>query len=383
MSDSLSILYVSHLHPPAGRPLESLGGIQTVSMNLMGTFEQHPGLEVIPWVNRTPWRGIEWSTARFLWKSFQGLPRMISHSQPDVVLFTSMVTASLSPWLKYRGVRTPLISISHGHDVTLDIRPYQRYLPRVFANLDGVISVSRATQQETLKRGLNPEKSFVVHNGIDPGYESHLPDYDQAMQKLPVAPNKPMLLTVGRLVKRKGHAWFLSEVLPSVKTPLQYVIIGEGPEEEEIHKLSDKINAEGHHRVIMMGRQDQDVLHAAYRVADLFVMPNIPVQGDMEGFGVVLLEANLASTPAIVSDLEGMKDVIEPGINGFRIEAGNHQAFAGKIDEFIEPGKKASLSVLAEQSAQYVREHFFWNKIVEHYVDVIQITRKRTQSDSI
>jgi phosphatidylinositol alpha-1,6-mannosyltransferase len=299
---------------------------------------------------------------------------MVRTEKPDAILFTSVVTASLAPWLKFRGITTPLITLSHGHDVTLDVKPYQRWLPRVFSALDHVISVSRATQQETLKRGLDPDKSTVIHNGIDLATESLLPESEIAFRQLPVSPDIPVLLTVGRLVKRKGHAWFISKVLPLVKTPIQYVVIGEGPEAEVIRQAVEPIHKQGVHQVILMGRQEQSVLHAAYRVADLFIMPNIPIPGDMEGFGVVLLEANLASTPAIVSDLEGMKDVIKQGENGFRIEPENHEAFARKIDEIISDGKNDMLGTLAERSRQYVHEHFIWNKIVEQYVQVIDDT---------
>jgi phosphatidylinositol alpha-1,6-mannosyltransferase len=305
---------------------------------------------------------------------------MIRTEKPDAILFTSMVTASLAPWLKFRGITTPLLTLSHGHDVTLNVKPYQRWLPRVFSALDHVISVSQATQQETLKRGLHPEKSTVIHNGIDLATESALPEPEVAIRQLPLSPNVPVLLTVGRLVKRKGHAWFISKVLPLVKTPIQYVVIGEGPESEVIQQAVEPIHKQGIHQVILMGRQEQSVLNAAYRVADLFIMPNIQIPGDMEGFGVVLLEANLASTPAIVSDLEGMKDVIQPGENGFRIEPENHEAFARKIDELIHRDKIVELNSLAERSRQYVHEHFIWNKIVEQYVQVIDRTTRDVES---
>jgi phosphatidyl-myo-inositol dimannoside synthase len=65
------------------------------------------------------------------------------------------------------------------------------------------------------------------------------------------------------------------------------------------------------------------MLNTCYAAADLFVMPNIPVEGDMEGFGIVLLEANRAGVPAVASDLEGIRDVIEPGENGYRVPHGN------------------------------------------------------------
>ena len=74
------------------------------------------------------------------------------------------------------------------------------------------------------------------------------------------------------------------------------------------------------------------MLKNAYSASDIFIMPNIPIPGDMEGFGIVLLEANLAGTPAVAADLEGIKDVIENGKNGYKIEVRDSKSFSNKID---------------------------------------------------
>src|SRR5690606_10325261 len=101
--------------------------------------------------------------------------------------------------------------------------------------------------------------------------------------------------------------------------------------------------------IYLLGRQPDDILQLAYCAADLFIMPNIVVPGDMEGFGVVMLEANLMNTPVIASDLEGIIDVIEPGKNGYRIEVGNHTLFAKEIDRVL----LNELDVLSESCREY------------------------------
>src|SRR5690625_7613993 len=85
----------------------------------------------------------------------------------------------------------------------------------------------------------------------------------------------------------------------------------------------------------MLGRLSEVDLSRLYRGADLFVMPNIPVEGDMEGFGVVMLEAGLSGLPVVASSLEGILDVVEEGNNGHLIESGNGWEAAEASDRHL------------------------------------------------
>src|SRR5699024_899721 len=163
--------------------------------------------------------------------------------RPDVILFSSMVTASLAPFLKCR-LNVPLITINHGRDVTLNNPVYQWYLPSVFNALNGVISVSKATQKESIKRGIPAEKSAAVANGIDtksfsfPG-KGQSRSFIKNKFNIPLSSHK-MLLTVGRFVERKGHRWFIENVLPLVGEKVAYVTIGDGPELKNAKKAAEK-----------------------------------------------------------------------------------------------------------------------------------------------
>ncbi|CAN0514933.1 unnamed protein product, partial [Scytosiphon promiscuus] len=120
-------------------------------------------------------------------------------------------------------------------------------------------------------------------------------------------------------------------------------------------------------KVILAGKQPDSILKQAYSAADIFVMPNIPVSGDMEGFGIVLLEANLAATPAVASDLEGIKDVVVDGENGFKIPIYEPQKFANTVDELL----MNDLSSFGKNSRSYVKENFTWNKVAERYISYL------------
>ncbi|MDX1672876.1 MAG: glycosyltransferase family 4 protein, partial [Balneolaceae bacterium] len=114
---------------------------------------------------------------------------------------------------------------------------------------------------------------------------------------------------------------------------------------------------------------------------DLFIMPNIPVKGDMEGFGIVLLEANMARTPAIASDLEGIRDVIEQGKNGYRVPPENPDRFSEKVNQVLENG----FSRFSDSARSYVQERFNWERVSEQYLDYLQnvIKDQRTYNPKI
>lgn len=347
-----------------------MGGMQRVSMQLSDQLGRSDDVELLSLTQETGWKNIGLKTTFFLIRLVVTLPGLIRREKPDIILFSSLVTGSLSYFLRSR-IKIPMVSISHGHDVTLALGIYQWLLRRVFGSLDGVISVSSATQQECISRGLKHEKSQVLPNGFDMRDLKNPYSKKEARRLLEEkiglkADARPLLLTVGRLIKRKGHSWFIRQVMPKTQSNARYLVIGDGAEKEPIQdarELSPQKDA-----IILTGRQPDEILRIAYAAADLFIMPNIKVPGDMEGFGVVLLEANLRKTPAIASDIEGIRDVISQGDNGYRIAAGDAKAFASKIDHVLDK----ELETLSEQSRLYVKEQFSWEKVARKYISYLK-----------
>ena len=112
-----------------------------------------------------------------------------------------------------------------------------------------------------------------------------------------------VICAVGRQVERKGHAWFVREVMPKLAAGARLWLAGDGPEAAAIAAAAGQAGVED--RVLRLGAIPEPQLHALYRGADLMVMPNVPVAGDIEGFGLVLLEANLNGLPVVCADIEG------------------------------------------------------------------------------
>lgn len=346
--------------------LKNIGGMQRVSLQLTSELAANAGVELEEITMETGWKFIGFKTFFFLLRLYLFLPAKVKRLQPDIILFSSMVTGTLGFFLRHR-IRIPMVSISHGHDVTLSVGIYQWLIRKVFACLDGVISVSQATRDECVKRGLKEHKAQVLPNGFDLRDLPEVVDKPDARRQLEQAlgiktGQRKILLTVGRLIKRKGHEWFIREILPQINSDILYVIIGDGGESAAVRRAIQETGQS--EKIYFNGRQEDDVLKIAYAAADLFIMPNIRIPGDMEGFGVVLLEANIRCTPAIASDIEGIRDVIEQGVNGYRIPEDDAGAFAATIDRVLTQ----ELEALSGRSREYVKNRFSWEAVSKAYI---------------
>ena len=349
--------------------------MQRVATELFTALCENDSVAIRSAVLRSSWRWTHFKTAPFMAAAWRKIYRLARSGEIDAVLFSSMVTATLAlplrRHLRRHGVAAA--AIAHGRDVTLDAAPYQRLVPHIFSALDAVLPVSRATGDACIQRGLPQNKLHVVPNGVAVhrfADGSRLVARNELLERFPgrAVPDEGMLLcSVGRQVKRKGFEWFISEVMPLLPADVHYWLAGEGPETDKIvaavraNRLDD--------RVRLLGRVTDRDLELLYAGADLFVMPNIPVAGDMEGFGVVMLEAGLSGLPTIGARLEGISDVIEEGQNGHLVPSGDVWSFSEAIMQYHRD--EARLAEAGARAAAHVRGRFSWAAVAAQYVRVL------------
>ena len=380
----MRLIFVSHSLPPADNPSSNIGGMQRVAQDLFDALRQRDDIELIPIVLRSSWAETHRRVVPFLFRVYRSVGRIARHDGADAVLFSSMVTASLSVPLRKKlnraGIRSA--SIVHGLDVTTPAAAYQWFVPRVFGALDTVFPISRATRDACIERGLNPEKARVVPNGISMARfandgptgrdRSTLAQIAAAagVDTASLQSERSLLLaSVGRHVKRKGFVWFIDNVLPTLPEHVSYWLAGEGPEDEEIRSVISRHGLQD--RIHLLGRVSDELLAALYRGADLFVMPNIRVPGDMEGFGVVLLEAALNGMPAVAAGIEGILDVVADGQNGVLVESGNAAAFREAIAAF--DSDRARLTDLSRSAREYTSRNFAWASVADRYIESLRV----------
>ena len=379
----MRLLYVSHSLPPEGRPMENVGGMQRVASDLHESLSRHPGLELKSLVLRSAWSERGYRTPIFLARALREMRRVIRGQEVDAILFSSMVTATLSVPLRNLLRRSGVVSaaIVNGLDATTSVWPYPLLVRQAFTSLDLVMPISRATGAACVSRGLHPGKSKVISLGIRLDRFTHWPDRATARSSIVPGGGKPRLVlcSVGRLVPRKGVAWFVANVMPLLPDDVLYLVAGDGPDMKRIKSLIDQYRLGG--SVKLLGGITDVELADLYHGSDLFIMPNIPVANDMEGFGLVMVEAGLCGLPVVASDIEGISDVITEGINGHLVASGDADQFRDAIMRYYSD--TSALRTMSESAKAHTVSQFGWSGVTERYVKAIEELRHRRSSQAI
>jgi phosphatidylinositol alpha-1,6-mannosyltransferase len=288
----------------------------------------------------------------------------------DAVLLGDGVLGILAYKLKFLHPRKPIFCVVHGLDLTFKSSLYQKLWVNKFLknSIDKFIAVGNETLKVAKEKGIPENKIVFIPNGIDP--EKFYAKYER--QKLSEIlkeniENKKIILTSGRLAKRKGVAWFIENVLPNLPENIFYVIAGDGPDKESIQKAIRKIQLP--EKIKLLGKVSDETRNILFNTADLFVQPNIKVDGDMEGFGLSVIEAASCQKVVLASNIEGLKDAIIDGQNGFLVESGNAAAWKEKINDLL--AKDAFRQEFGEKARQYVIDNFRWEIIAKRYLEEI------------
>ena len=359
--------------------MDNVGGMQRVAIDLHDSLVPHRGAEVRPLVLRSPWNQRHWRTPMFMATAIREIRRMAERKEIDAVLFSSMVTGALAVPLKKHLAKHGVITaaIVNGLDATTPTWPYPHFVRKVFDSLDLVLPISHATAAACQARGLRHDKCAVVLLGIKLDRFAAATDRNESRARLLKLAGEggdaPRLIlsSVGRFVPRKGVVWFIGNVMPMLPDDVQFFVAGDGPDRSRIDQaISALANPQ---RVKLLGAISDADLEVLYHGSDLFVMPNVPVPGDMEGFGLVMLEAGLCGLPVIASRLEGIADVITEGENGHLAESGNAEQFRNAIMRYYDdPDALAHASVSARL---HTAARFGWAGVTDRYIDVIESFR--------
>lgn len=247
----------------------------------------------------------------------------------------------------------------NGLDIVYSHFGYQKIIPFFLKKADRVFAISQYTMEQCELRGISKEKLTVIPIGINFDNLQNSPESikSKCLSKFNV-PRKgvKVLLTVGRLVKRKGHSWFIAHVFKKLPEHYIYLIAGIGQEQDRIAELIRELNLT--HRVHLLGHVSDQEKNYLYQISDFFVMPNISVVGDQEGFGIVLLEAGSYGLPVIASNMEGIRDAVLDGKTGRLIQEKDAWGF---IDAIINSDIDTS------SLAQTVLANFNYTSIMRAY----------------
>jgi phosphatidyl-myo-inositol dimannoside synthase len=214
--------------------------------------------------------------------------------------------------------RKPLLCFVHGEDIEVarTSRELSWLVQKVLARSTLLVCNSRNTQELLIKHwNVGREKIAVIHPGVDEE-KFTIAGEDREFRLRRYWNDRFVCLTVGRLQKRKGHDKMI-EAIPSILKDIPdflYVIVGNGENYESLIKLRDSLGV-GDHVQFLMEIDDKELINC-YQQCDLFVLPNRADGNDIEGFGMVLAEAQACGKPVIAGDSGGTREAFLPETTG-------------------------------------------------------------------
>jgi glycosyltransferase involved in cell wall biosynthesis len=281
--------------------------------------------------------------------------------RPDLIHLCDATLLPLGYLLKLL-FRKPITVTVHGLDLVYQNKIYQTILQNLLPQADAIIVGSSPAKSLLKPFSIDESKILVIPHGIS---TSHL-NLPLLKENSPSLQGKIVLLTVGNLVLRKGHVWFLRKVFRKLSSKFVYFIVGDGIEKEEIIHTVERLHLLS--RVFVLGRISNSKLAHLYQISHIYVCPNQSVEGDFEGFGIAAGEAASLGLPVIASKVDGIPQVIRNNQNGILVEP-EPETFIQAINKLKDPLLRKKLS---QKARIYTQTHYNWQKTTQKYANVFQ-----------
>lgn len=257
--------------------------------------------------------------------------------RPDVIVCGELLPAGLVGRALSLISGVPYVVYIHGEEVNVfkNLRGEKAVAFGVLRAARAVIATAKPAYEEASKQGALPERLHLLTPAVDGYFFTAKPCPERARSRYGLE-GKKVLLTVGRLVERKGHEMAI-RALPLLRRDfpnLAYLIVGTGPMEEKLKRIAREEGVS--ESVVFAGRVSRDDLVDCYAACDLFVMPHRELpDGDTEGAGIVFLEAAALARPAIAGVTGGSGDSVIDGETGFRMDGAKPEAIAQCLSRLL------------------------------------------------
>jgi phosphatidylinositol alpha-1,6-mannosyltransferase len=266
------------------------------------------------------------------------------HGASTVWFGAAAPLALLGPWLRRHGGIRRVVASTHGHEVGWSMLPVARQaLRRIGRDADVVTVVSRYTRGR-----------FAAAFGPDAALEPLPPGVDaEAFRPDPVARaalrrryglgDAPVVACVSRLVARKGQDQ-LVRALPRLRERVpgtRLLIVGDGPDAARLHRLAAAQGVAEH--VVLTGAVPAAELPAHHATGDVFALPCRTRGGglDVEGLGIVLLEASASGLPVVAGDSGGAPETVREGVTGHVVGGRDLDALIGALAGLLADPSRA------------------------------------------
>jgi phosphatidylinositol alpha-1,6-mannosyltransferase len=262
----------------------------------------------------------------------------------------------------------------HGLDIIYRSVLYQLLCVGWLKRCDRIVANSAYTASLAESKGVPRSQIVIIPPGVEPERFA-VPVNPEAAQKTFGLDGRRVILFVGRLARRKGVKEFIQKSLPEVVKAVPeacFVIVGANPTESLTHRddvMAEVIEAVSRlglaRHVKPLGSLSDDKVIKLYQTCDLVVLPAIATPDDVEGFGIVLLEAAAAGKPVVATRVGGIPDAVEDGESGLLVEPGDYIGLTEAVVTLLRDDERRT--IMGNHAYHWLAERFTWDKVAPLY----------------
>jgi phosphatidylinositol alpha-1,6-mannosyltransferase len=366
----MKILFISHSYPPIW------GGVESQNFNLAENLKKVAEVKVI-----ANGKGKKYLPVFLPLTFFKMIFLMFRY---DACILGNGVLAPLGEGAKIFHPKKKFFCVVHGLDITFANK--KGILSKIYKSvnvvslkrLNKLLMVGNTTIEEAVKAGIGRDHCVFIPNGINPEEFAEKHERKEISKILDTdIDGKKIIFRLARFVPHKGTSWFIENVMP--KLPERVVLVAAGGRvgkraagDKDDFAVCEKIVKEKklEDRVWLFPNIAEEKKKMLLNAVDLVISPNIKIPGTMEGFGINAIEASVCGRVVVASALEGLKDAIKDGENGFLVEPENSEAWTRKINELLADDEFRK--EFGEKAREYTIRNYSWDKIAKKYLDVME-----------
>jgi len=280
--------------------------------------------------------------------------------------------AIMTPFLKRRKSTLRAVALTHGHEVWwAKVPPFSALIRVIAASLDSIGYLTRYTK-EAISRGMRKrdrEKLIQIAPGIDLEHFSPVNEEDRrsALRSQLGLDGKRIIISVGRLVHRKGQDRLI-ETLSRLRAEfpeVHLILVGEGPHRERLESIArgnEVLDA-----ITFVGRLQLEQLPLYLSIAEIFAMPsrNRLAGLEVEGLGIVYLEASGCGLPVIVGRSGGAPDAVIHGETGLLVDGEDVDSIANACAQLLRDPSRAR--AMGAKGREWVTSQWSWDRWAEEF----------------
>lgn len=384
----MDILVVTWNYPPRRGGIENLIGNlcrelgKKHSVKVITTYSRVSSFSEVD-VFRAPLPGLFSFALYALWRG----TILLARNSGITVVFGGSVLAAPLVLLLARVFGRRAVVQAHGLDIIYRSFFYRQICVRWLHHCDYVVANSGYTAGLAQARGIPQERLAIIPPGVDLAHFTASADVDAIKRSFGVA-GRRIILFVGRLARRKGVKEFIENSLVQIAREIPevcFLVVGDHPAASLVHSENivseieaaiTKLKITEHVR--LLGSLSDGDVTKLYQIADVIVLPVLDVEDDVEGFGIVALEAAASGKPVVATRVGGIPDAVEDDKSGILVAAGDYTGLSRAITALLRDGPFRA--ALGEFGRCRVREKFSWPGVGRCYEKLISEIGSSTRS---